>query len=319
MRRKTTQQEFILHAKELHGDIYGYDKVNYVNDQTKVKIYCNKCKRYFYQTPNNHLRGKGCKTCAINNKKTTQKDFIIKSKKVHGDKFGYDEVNYVNSYTNVKIYCKKCKRYFYQTPNDHLQGSGCKTCGINNKKTTQNDFIIKSKKVHGDIYGYDKVNYINNQTKVKIYCKKCKKYFYQRSNAHLSGQGCPFCVHIITKPELAFLKYCKVPNKPSNRQVKIKRYKVDGMIKSKKQIFEFLGDIWHGNMSIYKRSDINPKNKKTYGELYDHTIKRFNHLIELKGREYIIVYIWNNDWALYEKGPISKPTIKTFKLGQKRI
>ena len=191
--RKLTQNDFIIRSKKVYGDIYGYDKVNYVNNHTKVKIYCKKCKKYFYQIPNSHLSGHGCNTCGINNTKTTQRDFIIRSKKVHGNKYEYDKVNYVNVLTKVKIYCKKCKKYFNQRPNDHLYGQGCNTCGINNRKTTQNDFIINSKKVHGDIYGYDKVNYINAYTKVTIYCKKCKRYFNQRPNDHLYGQGCNTC------------------------------------------------------------------------------------------------------------------------------
>ena len=319
MRRKTTQKEFITQAIKVHGDKFGYEKVNYVNNHTKVKIYCKKCKRYFYQTPNGHLKGKGCKNCDINNRKTTQKEFITQAIKVHGDKFGYEKVNYVNNHTKVKIYCKKCKRYFYQTPNGHLKGKGCKNCDINNRKTTQKEFITQAIKVHGDKFGYEKVNYVNNHTKVKIYCKKCKKCFYQTPNSHLKGRGCPFCVHIITKPELEFLKYCKVPNKPSNRQVKIKRYNVDGIIRSKKEVFEFLGSIHHGDSRIYKRTDIHPIFKKTYGELYDYTIKRFNHLIELSGRDYIIRYVWGRDWDLYKKGLLSKPNIKIFKSGQKRI
>lgn len=36
------------------------------------------------------------------------------------------------------------------------------------KRLTQEEFILKSKKIHGDKYDYSKVNYINNRTKVCI-------------------------------------------------------------------------------------------------------------------------------------------------------
>ena len=43
--------DFIRKAKDIHGDKYNYDEVIYVDDRTKVKIYCNTCKDYFWQLP----------------------------------------------------------------------------------------------------------------------------------------------------------------------------------------------------------------------------------------------------------------------------
>lgn len=61
-KRKTTD-EFIADAVKIHGNKYGYENVVYKNNKTKVKIYCNTCKKYFMQTPNDHLDGCGCPTC----------------------------------------------------------------------------------------------------------------------------------------------------------------------------------------------------------------------------------------------------------------
>lgn len=38
-------------------------------------------------------------------KKLTTKDFIVKSKQKHGNKYDYSESIYVDSKTNVKIIC----------------------------------------------------------------------------------------------------------------------------------------------------------------------------------------------------------------------
>lgn len=43
---------------------YYYDECEYINDKTKIKIWCIKCKRYFYQEAGSHLRGHGCSTCS---------------------------------------------------------------------------------------------------------------------------------------------------------------------------------------------------------------------------------------------------------------
>lgn len=61
-KRKTTE-EFIADAIKIHKDKYGYENVVYKNNKTKVEIYCNTCKKYFMQTPNDHLDGCGCPTC----------------------------------------------------------------------------------------------------------------------------------------------------------------------------------------------------------------------------------------------------------------
>jgi len=54
---------FINKAKELHGNLYDYSKVNYLNGKHKVSIICKKHGE-FKQTPNGHLRGNKCSKCS---------------------------------------------------------------------------------------------------------------------------------------------------------------------------------------------------------------------------------------------------------------
>ena len=60
--RKLTTAEFISKARLIHGDKYDYSKVHYVNSRTKVCIICP-VHREFWQTPNDHLSGRGCMNC----------------------------------------------------------------------------------------------------------------------------------------------------------------------------------------------------------------------------------------------------------------
>ena len=78
------------------------------------------------------------------------KEFIEKAIKIHGDKYDYSKVEYIDSKTKVKIICQ-IHGEFEQTPNHHLnRKDGCKKCGrISNgiKHTkSQEDFILDSKK-----------------------------------------------------------------------------------------------------------------------------------------------------------------------------
>jgi hypothetical protein len=52
------------------------------------------------------------------------------------------------------------------------------------------------------------------------------------------------------------------------------KYKVDGYCKELNTVYEFNGDLWHGNPLIYNGNDMNPVTKTTYKELYDKTIKK---------------------------------------------
>tara|TARA_R110000851_G_scaffold20753_3_gene62563 strand:- start:355 stop:1287 length:933 start_codon:yes stop_codon:yes gene_type:complete len=128
-----TTGEFIVKAKDVHGDLYDYSEVIYKNSHQHITIKCNLHKEAFQQVPNNHLDGKGCNLCAIElraKKKTlTVGDFIIKARSIHGDTYDYSLVNYVNAKTNINILCKSLGHgVFSQMPDTHIQGSGCPRC-----------------------------------------------------------------------------------------------------------------------------------------------------------------------------------------------
>ena len=123
-------------------------------------------------------------------KTKTLEECIKDFRKVHGDKYDYSKVKYVNSNTKVCIICPMHGE-FWQTPNKHLIGRGCPYCARNIRKTTEqciNDF----KKVHGEKYDYSFVDYIANNKKVKIICP-IHGEFQQTPSAHLLGCGCPKC------------------------------------------------------------------------------------------------------------------------------
>ena len=190
MPKKKTKEEFIAKAKLVHGDKYDYSKVEYVGALTKVCIICPKHGE-FCQEANSHLRGQGCPKCKSKKQTCTTDEFIAKAKKIHGDKYDYSKVNYVNNYTKVCIICHEHGE-FWQTPGAHLRGQGCPKCKSKKQTCTTDEFIAKAKKIHGDKYDYSKVEYVNRKTKVCIICPKHGE-FWQTPSAHLRGQGCPKC------------------------------------------------------------------------------------------------------------------------------
>ena len=123
-------EEFVKRAREIHGNKYDYSKVEYKNYDTKVCIICPKHGE-FWQMPHSHLQGNGCTVCGkLKLRGLFQKkynEFIEQAKEVHGDKYDYSKVEYINANTKVCIICPKHGE-FWQTPDNHLHKQGCPNC-----------------------------------------------------------------------------------------------------------------------------------------------------------------------------------------------
>ena len=199
MAKKKTTNQFIDEAKNVHGNKYDYSKVIYVNDRTKVCIICPEHGEFF-QIPSNHLKGKGCMKCSMKNKPQclpVGKDvFVEKARKVHGNKYDYSKVSYVDGLTKVTIICPKHGEY-EQKPQNHLAGCGCQKCqdekrGISQKWDIKK-FVSEAKNVHGEKYDYSLVEYRNTDTPVNIICP-IHGIFSQTPYHHVRRkQGCPAC------------------------------------------------------------------------------------------------------------------------------
>jgi hypothetical protein len=94
-------------------------------DKRYFKVKCDICGSEKEEIISRFL---SCFQCSCKKKTNNYDYFISKSKKVHGNKYNYDFVEYINSYTKVKILCNNCDEIFEQRPNDHLKGRGCPKC-----------------------------------------------------------------------------------------------------------------------------------------------------------------------------------------------
>lgn len=116
--------------------------------------------------------------------------FIKKAISIHGSKYGYSKVNYIDSHNKVTITCGQ-HGDFEQTPSKHLHGRGCSKCAGNYSPNTS-EFIEIARSVHGERYDYSSVQYKNNQEKVEITCPIHGSFFVS-PNSHIQGSGCPKC------------------------------------------------------------------------------------------------------------------------------
>ena len=213
MTRALNKELFIEKAKEIHGDIYDYSKVEYVNNKTKVCIICPEHGE-FWQIPCNHLKGTKCPCCQSKHRadirRYTDDSFIRLSKAKHGNKYDYSKVKYLGSETKVCIICPEHGE-FWQKPSNHLQGQGCPMCGVeksaSKKRGNIESFLEKAVEVHGNKYDYSKVKYSTTHDKVCIICPEHGEFWQMPSN-HLKGQGCPKCGIITAHEKTTMSKDC---------------------------------------------------------------------------------------------------------------
>lgn len=121
--------------------------------------------------------------------------FKHKAFEIHGDKYDYSKSVYVNNKTPVTILCP-LHGEFRQRPDNHLQGKGCRKCGMEvtrkSRVSDKKEFVNQSEIVHGCRYDYSFVDYKNAHTPVKIICG-IHGEFLQQPQHHLRGSGCRKC------------------------------------------------------------------------------------------------------------------------------
>lgn len=206
MVKKLTKEIIVKRSKELYGDKFNYDlflnnNFKYTGNKQKIPVYCKECKKEFYATVADFLKGHNCPYCKkkIISKiwKKDFKTFVKEARKVHGNKYNYVEKTFIDYNHYTDIICPK-HGVFKMRPHNHVssQHQGCPMC-YNERRGetlfyTTDEFIKKAKEIHGDKYNYSKVKYERSNKKVCIICSEHGE-FWQAPNDHLRGHGCPKC------------------------------------------------------------------------------------------------------------------------------
>lgn len=122
--------EFVEKSNKKHNNKYTYHEDTYAGTRHKTLITCP-IHGDFWQLATNHLSGDNCPKCATENRtqleRLTTEQFIKQAVKIHGNKYDYSKVNYINNRTPIEIICLK-HGSFWQRPDAHLVGKGCCLC-----------------------------------------------------------------------------------------------------------------------------------------------------------------------------------------------
>jgi hypothetical protein len=269
--KKSTLKHFIDKVNKIHNNKYNYDKFIYINNGTKGIIICPEHGE-FTQSPIVHLKNHGCPECT-RNKKLTLEIFIQKARKIHGEKYSYSKVIYINAHTKIIIICLKHGE-FTQIPDSHLRGSGCPYCFATTKLTLK-QFISKANKIHNNKYNYDKFIYISAHIKGIINCYRHGN-FKQSSANHLSGKGCPSCSHNCSNASQKWLDEMGVLKEYREKSIIIngRKFIVDAFDPKTNTIYEYNGYFFHGHPDFYNPNEINKVAKQKFGDLYKKTLEK---------------------------------------------
>lgn len=191
--------EVLERFRNKHGDRYDYSKVEYVNNKTPVTIICREHGE-FQQQIGNHIRG-NCPKCMGVAKQTTE-ETVEKFREVHGGRYDYSKVEYVNWATKVTIICRKHGE-FEVRPRKHISnveklGCHCPDCVQEEKVAEKTEKMIERfRATHGDRYDYSKTQFVDSGTKVSIICREHGEFLLPFKR-HWNGAHCQECSKLIS-------------------------------------------------------------------------------------------------------------------------
>lgn len=202
---KSTLEEFIKKSKELHGNIYDYNKTIYINAKDKLIITCIEHGN-FIVSANKHLDKRykqGCPICTKNEQERIRKEkslreFYIEAKEIHGNKYDYSEVYFEKRKEKIKIHCMVDNHPpFEQTVDNHLQGQGCPKCGREiaglKRRTPEDEFFNDCSYIHENQYDYSNTKYNGMFEPIYPTCIEHGEFEVLAVKHYHRKQGCPIC------------------------------------------------------------------------------------------------------------------------------
>ena len=119
-------------------------------------------------------------------------DWLVETLKKKGIK-ALPLEEYIDDKTPIKFKCLDCDWEWIVDPSHLKSGRTCPNCKkLNKRKQAEQNFIERATKIHNNKYIYEKIQYVKQQQKITITCRKHGD-FEQTPAAHLRRQGCPLC------------------------------------------------------------------------------------------------------------------------------
>lgn len=196
MVKKLTKEEFVEKAKNIHGDRYSYENVNYVNAHERVEIYCNSCKESFPMAPYAHTnKEQGCYNCSLKEKSfQALENRLNLLKKYYDSRYTFPDISFTRNNDYITVKCNiHDKEYTHQLSHFILGKFKPSCCNEENRRIKRfNSFYNKLSEYHRDKYTYDVDSFKTVLDPIIIYCPIHGKQL-QKPSVHLKGHECYHC------------------------------------------------------------------------------------------------------------------------------
>jgi hypothetical protein len=307
MPAKLTHQEFL---KQLAGRNNAFPVVkcldNYQTRRVRLR-FRGLCNHEWLSLPDNILRGSGCPICSGKQVKSHQR-FVEQLKVLNEGRSNKvilcEQQTYKNAFTKLTFVCDK-DHTWQATPNNIINSQQtCRKCSGKAKKTTE-EFLQELKDKHIELQLVDNQIYINAHHKLIFQCTK-NHTWSTRPIDILIGYGCPHCTKKgyskkaidwlteIANSTNAFIQHAE---NIGEYYIPETNWYADGFCKQTNTIYEFYGDVYHGNPKIFTPVEMcHPYDKsRSAGSLYEQTQRRERKLKQLG---YNIVTIWETEYDI---------------------
>ena len=251
-----------LRAFELFGERIKIVEDTYVNSGSKVDIICEQHGRSTIKAGtilfNSEGRAQyGCNRCAGAGFGASRIMPFDKFVEQMQEKFGEGTVEYLpEGYTglngNITYVCPKhgkvtASAFHHTKTNAKLP---CKLCAAERKfsesRVPFEQFLEKSRKIHGDRYDYVEGSYIAMSESASIVCKVHGE-FAQRPSDHVTSKaGCPKCAGSVSKGEIELKEFLEGTGLETSHQFRYAgRREFDILVSSHNIAIEYDGILWH--------------------------------------------------------------------------
>ena len=209
-KRKLTHKEFLdkLKQKNKNSNLFEIcSEYQGLYQELKCKCLNETCNHIWYAKPANLYKSSGCPVCprplTAEVKARKQENFIKKANEVHGYKYDYSLVDYVDCYTEVIIICPKENHgEFTRKTSVHLSPrKGCPLCNMEAKKkawrtscglpNSHQELVVILEKKHPLIQVLGK--YSKKEDEILFYCNKCGTAFDYLPDKLVKAEECPSC------------------------------------------------------------------------------------------------------------------------------
>src|SRR6266545_6607997 len=129
-------------------------------------------------------------------RRLTTAEFVGQARAVHGDRYDYARVAYVQRSTAVDIVCGDHGRFSILPWRHVARREGCPECdelaAQARHEAAAEQWVVRAREVHGDRYDYSRAGYRGTGYLVTIVCPEHGP-FLQNASSHLQGRGCQAC------------------------------------------------------------------------------------------------------------------------------